>query len=155
MRWVVRIVTIVRQIVSEKLYKRTDVSQLCTGSVARFPRTPITANTNSTPKADTLNYMQFLFVQGAQWRHSLPAYRVPTIHSKLHSFRNKQEEIVVLLYGMFYAEHEGNLKRTQNFIKLGAWKEETNRGLHEDMAVILKWKGNEARLSLSWIQHVM
>ena len=59
-RWVVRIVTTVRQTVSEKLYKRTDVSHLRTLSEARFPRTPVTANTNSTPKADTLNYMQFV-----------------------------------------------------------------------------------------------
>jgi len=59
-RWVVRIVTTVRQTVSEKLYTRTDVSQLRTLSVARFPRTPVTANTNSTPKANTLNYMQFV-----------------------------------------------------------------------------------------------
>jgi len=59
-RWVVRIVTTVRQTVSQKLYTRTDDSQLRTLSVARFPRTPVTANTNSTPKADTLNYMQFV-----------------------------------------------------------------------------------------------
>jgi hypothetical protein len=101
-RWVVRIVSTVRQTV----YKRTDVRQLCTLSVARFPRPPVTANTNSTPKADTLNYMQS--VRARKWRPSLLAYRVPTIHSKLHSLRNKQ--VVVGPYTVRFMQKMSKIK---------------------------------------------